>query len=74
MPVSRIVPEHGSGFEAVAVRARAVTASDAYRNMRFMGFPFVDVIFCVWMFLIQYSVPGIRGEVPEIFKDNWILL
>jgi hypothetical protein len=73
MPVSRIVPEHGSGFEAVAVRARAVTVSAAYRNMCFMGF-LRGVIFSVWMFLIQYPVPGIRGEVPEIFQDNRILL
>jgi hypothetical protein len=47
MPVSRMVPEHGSGLEAVDVRARAVTASDAYKNMYFMGFSFVGMIFSV---------------------------
>jgi hypothetical protein len=47
MPVSRIVQKHGSGLEAVAVRARAVRVSDVYRNMRFIGFSFVGVIFSV---------------------------
>jgi hypothetical protein len=70
MPVSRMVPEHGSGLEAVAVRARAVRISDVYRNMCFMELSFVGVISAFGCFSFSILVPGIRGEVPKNFQDN----
>jgi hypothetical protein len=70
MPVSRIVPEHGSELKAVAVRARAVRVSDAYRNICFIGFSFVDLISAFVCFSFGILVPEIRGEVPKNFQDN----
>jgi hypothetical protein len=63
MPVSRTVPEHGSGVVPVAVAASAITASDAYRNICFIG-----VILCGFALgCLSFAIlfPEIQDEVPE---------